>query len=249
MGRQDLDDILSKMPEDLARAEGWDREWIRVFCTGYGRLYFADSRDLSVVAELAGKSPSETYSLQLCLEQLPLWTWMEGDRIVGKNILEIGCGPGMLLKQLSFEAPMCLGLDCSPLAIHIARMTSAPNCTYALLGESDAIAPHLGTIDTMVSRFFFIHQDYENARWILSLARLLLKQGGLIGADFFLVNPRVSQGAVSKAKSRAPKGEVTSAYEFSVKEIGELAKEAGLTVADITDRQDVQRRFVFFQRP
>lgn len=174
--------------------------------------------------------------------------WIDGNALVEKKVLEIGCGPAFLGRQLGLVVASYVGIDYSKLALSIARLTSPSNCHYYHLSELDAILTHAGSIDTMVGREFFIHQNYENLIWILHLAGALLKRGGLISADFYEGNPTVPQGVIHPAKSELDPQYVSCGFQYSRDEIEEAAGETGYGVAAITDKPEYQRRFVLFQK-
>ena len=58
-----------------------------------------------------------------------------------------------------------------------------------------------GTMDLMVGRFFFIHQNYASATWVLRLASILLGKGGSVAADFWLTNPALPHGVGLSGRS------------------------------------------------
>ncbi|MFN8455567.1 MAG: class I SAM-dependent methyltransferase [Anaerolineae bacterium] len=168
--------------------------------------------------------------------------------MVGKRVLEIGCGPGFLSKQVAKIAAWYMGIDYSQLALAIARLTSPPNCGYYHLADLAAISQYAGTMDTMVGRNFFIHQNYQNLTWLLALAAILLKPGGLISADFYLGNPAVPQGIVHPARQKLDENYPSCAFEYTVPDITEAASATGFMVESITDNLELQRRFVFFRK-
>ena len=175
--------------------------------------------------------------------------WVEGQQIVGKNVLEIGCGPGLLGKQLGMVAASYLGIDYSRLALSIANLTSPANCSYYHLSELAGIFSHVGTMDIMVGRNFFIHQNYQNVIWILRLAHVLLKSQGLISADFYLRNPDIPQGVIHPARNDLDEQYPSCGFEFTKEDISQAAKETGFIVENITDNLDLQRRFTYFVKP
>jgi len=236
---------LDFIAPELLRPEEWDRQWLQDFRQWYGPLYFYHYSEIRLVADIRGRTPAEVYALQLCSDQLPLWIWVPGDELVGRNVLEIGCGPGLLGKQLGLIVRKYLGIDQSPLAVRIARGVSPPNCTYLSLEEADLIACHAGQYDVMVGRFFFIHQNEANAAWVLRLARLLLADGGRVWADFYASpDPDYRPRCVDRAADR----HVTSGYAYSREDVRRLAEATGFEVERIDDREDILRRFAALRR-
>lgn len=236
---------LDFIPPDLLRSEEWDRQWLQDFRQWYGPLYFYHHSEIRLVADVRGRTPTEVWGLQLCSDQLPLWTWVPGDELVGRNVLEIGCGPGLLGKQLGLIARRYLGIDQSPLAVRIARGVSPPNCTYLGLEEAGSIAACKGQFDVMVGRFFFIHQNEANALWVLRLARLLLAEGGRVWADFYASpDPDYRPRCTDQAAGR----HVTSGYAWSREDVHRVAEATGFVVDRIDDREDILRRFAALRR-
>lgn len=240
---------------DAILAERWDREWLHYFLESPPSVYFVSAPDLEVIADIRGKPALEVYETPLVRskrlgQQGPLNVWLDGDLLVGKHILEIGCGPGYAGKQLGLIAGSYLGLDYSPLAIHIARLTAPPACTYDCIADLDRILAYAGTRDVMATRHFFIHQNYRNAVSLLTLAAILLKPGGVIGADFFLVNPeRSPQPVTHSAKGDLDPSLPSCSFLFSREDIEDAAQETGFAIKEMTDIPRLQRRFVLFQKP
>ncbi|MBE7555396.1 MAG: class I SAM-dependent methyltransferase [Anaerolineales bacterium] len=246
--------LLDSIPLDQSLTDRWDREWLTYFLTENPRPFLVDHHHLRLIDNVRRKEAVEIYNTALVsvqgveglLSLGALGIWVKGADLVRKNVLEIGCGPGFLGKQLGMIAAAYVGIDYSKLALSIARLTSPPNCFYYHLADLSQITQHAGTMDTMVGRNFFIHQNYENLLWILQLAYMLLKPGGLMSADFYQGNPAIPQGVVHLARNKLDPRYPSCAFEFSIQEIEQAAKEAGFTVQNVTDNLDLQRRFVFF---
>jgi 2-polyprenyl-3-methyl-5-hydroxy-6-metoxy-1,4-benzoquinol methylase len=231
----------------------WDREWLAYFLTEDPRPFLLSHQALEIIDEVKGKKPAEVYHTRLVgtrdVNPFPaLCVWIDGDHIVGKHVLEIGCGPGLLGKQVGKIAASYVGVDYSRLALHIARLTSPQYCSYYHLSELDQIIIHTGTIDTIVGRFFFIHQNYRNLLWILTLASTLLKPDGVISADFYMRNPAVPQGIIYPAHHDLDERYPSCTFEYTKLEIEQAADATGFKVANIVDNVDLQRRFTLFTK-
>jgi SAM-dependent methyltransferase len=233
-------------------SQRWDKEWITYFLTEDPRVFFLPYEQISRDIHLSPMSAQEVYETHLSegnQTSLPaLDVWIEGNRLVDKRILEIGCGPGFLGKQLGLFSKAYIGIDYSKLALQIARLVSPPNCHYYHLSEQNAITEHFHTVDTMVGRNFFIHQNYTNFLWILQLAQRLLKPSGVMSADFYLPNPAVPQGVLHPAKSPLDPTYASCAFVYSIAEIEEGAERNGFVIDSTVDKPELQRRFVILRR-
>jgi 2-polyprenyl-3-methyl-5-hydroxy-6-metoxy-1,4-benzoquinol methylase len=232
----------------------WDQEWLQYFIESNPKVYFVSFKDLTLIGDVRGKTPLEVHNTDLVssakLGNLGnLRVWMDGDHLVGKNLLEIGCGAGYSGKQLGLLAASYIGIDYSQLALSIARLTSPENCVYYHMSDLEQIvANHAGTLDVMVSRDFFIHQNYANAIPILRLASLLLKPDGLITADFWLTRPYGYQPVTHPAQSELDPQYPSCSFLFSMEDIEQAARETDLVIQSITDIPDWRRRFVIFSK-
>ncbi|WP_338101466.1 class I SAM-dependent methyltransferase [Ramlibacter rhizophilus] len=238
-------------PSDVAR---WDREWMQYFATEDPSPHLIESRKLSLVcSDLARLSQAEVYGTVLTgrsdgAAMTPLRIWVKGADLVGKRVLEIGCGCGWLGKQLGLVCESYTGIDYSQFALAVARGSSPPNCRYFHISEHEDIARLQGQLDTLVGREFFIHQNFDNASWVLGLAAFLLRSGGIVSADFYLPNPAIPQGVVHRARSPLDPTYASCAFTFEPQEIAEVASRAGLVVQSITDDPHNQRRFATLQK-
>jgi len=244
------------IPVEQSMTDRWDREWLNYFLAQDedARVFYVPYDQLNVTISLAGRKAADVFTTNLCASRYdwlvePLKIWTDGDDLVNKNVLEIGCGPGYLGKQIGLVAKSYIGIDYSKLALYIAFLTSPGNCHYYHLSELDAISKHAVTMDTMVGREFFIHQNFQNTIWLLELAMLLLRPCGLVCADFYLGNPAIPQGVIHPAKSSLDPTYPSCGFQFEEQEILEVAKEVGFAVEKIIDQLDLQRRFVHFRKP
>lgn len=232
-----------------ADVDRWDREWMLYFATEDRTAHLVDSRKLSVVRDLSALSEAEVFDA--CLTgfadgstMTPLHVWARGSDLVGRKVLEIGCGCGWLGKQLGLVSQQYVGIDYSEFALAVARGNSPASCRYFHISEKEEISAFAGQLDTLVGREFFIHQNYDNARWVLGLGAFLLRPGGVVIADFYLPNPAIPQGVVHPAKSPLDPNYASCAFAFQRAEIEELARACGLQVETVTDHLQYQRRFV-----
>lgn len=242
---------LIKTPWDSregALTERWDREWLYYFLDEDIDPFLLPHQCLTLATDVRGLSARDMHKTKLTNELPPLAIYMPGDRLVSRRVFEVGCGPGLLCKQLGLIADSVVGIDHSRLALRIARYASPKNCQYYLSTETKQLEAQYGSFDAMVCRFFFIHQNYDNALQLLQLAQRLLRPGGLVGADFYMPGAVKTNGVIFPARSRLSEQHVSSAFVYSMKDIEELACVTGFAPVDKWESPADQRRFVMLAR-
>ncbi|MGF6781108.1 class I SAM-dependent methyltransferase [Paraburkholderia sp. GAS334] len=238
----------------VAQVDRWDREWMHYFSTESRYQHLVEYRDLELIDDLGGKTAKSIFNTTMMRtidgsEIVPLRIWIDGNHLVGKAVVEIGCGCGWLGKQLGAISTRYVGIDYSQFALAVARGTSPSNCQYIHVSRHDELAALEGSFDTMVGREFFIHQNFENSIVVLRMGAFFLKSGGIISADFYEPNPEIEQGVIHPAKSELDPQHASCGFRFNLDEIQELAELCGLTVVDHVDYLPHQRRFVTFEKP
>jgi len=240
---------LSEKSENISRR--WDMEWINYFRTESTQTHFSLPDDFAPPDKMLIKnmSPREVFDLKFeKYKGAPggLCIWVSGSDIVDKNIFEMGCGCGYLGKQIGLICKEYLGIDHSRLALCIARLTSPSNCNYYHTSEIDEVRKSFkGRFNTMIGRYFFIHQNYESLTEILNLAHILLKIGGRIWADFFLKTPKCT-GKIYPARTRSE--ELSCAYEFTDEEIETVCKAHNFRSISIERIEELERKFVCLEK-
>lgn len=243
--------LHQRLPVSLHESGRWDKEWIHYLNYHDPKAYVFDcSRFELEPEELAHFSELSAFEMleksmgypRMKKTLPPLKVWAKGSDVVGKRVLEIGCGVGYLGKQLGSVADVYLGIDYSPFALSLARLVSPPACTYIHLSEQDAFLPYLNTMETLVGRDFFIHQNFENARWLLQLASALLMEGGVMIADFFYNEAPFRPGVYP---CRSPLvGALSSGFVFTLEDVCELVGDIGFQVEESYTDSHLQRLFV-----
>jgi SAM-dependent methyltransferase len=249
--QEKLERLLKSIPASSSETNRWDKEWISYFNTENPRPFLLDLSNLKPsvdILTIQKSSEQEILNLNLVQELPALNIWVRGSDLVNKQVLEIGCGPGLVGKQLGSFVKHYLGIDYSELALSIAQLVSPQNCDYVHLSESNRLLEYAESRDTMISRFFFIHQNFDNALWILKLAKFLLKPNGIVSADFYQANPEIPQGLVFPAKHSLSRDYPSCGFEFTEVEIQELATESGFKIANMTKDTLMQRLFVRFEK-
>jgi SAM-dependent methyltransferase len=216
----------------------WDREWLRYFQNARNyKDFFYDMSGPNYALAIARSDMAKFSETEMLAArpffQYPLLLWARGEEIADKTVLEIGCGPGLMGRILGRLAERYWGLDFSPLAISIARLTSPESCRYATLSDAETLNSIAGTIDTAVSRHFFIHQNMESAVWLMSLQRDLLKPGGVLIADFF-GDQKNAKGSIRQAAAPTDPARPSAVYWYSDEDVHELAGRVGLDIEHAT---------------
>jgi len=232
-------------------AERWDLEWLRYFRIHENHDYFTSYRAPAYPFPITKDEVSRFDAHQSLNTRLdPEWKhtklqiFVPGSELVDKRVFELGCGVGMLGRILGHVAKGYVGCDYSPFAIYAARLLSPSNCEYVPLKDPGRLVELAGSFDTCVPRHFFIHNNFDNALWVLRLMRDLVHEQGVIHADF-LWSEELNDG-IRPAKSELHPTAASAGFVYTPADIEELADLVGLSVRSM-DRVDVPpRTFVSF---
>jgi hypothetical protein len=116
------------------------------------------------------------------------------------------------------------------------------------------LALHGGRFDTLVSRFFWIHQNFETGRRVLRIVEPLLKSGGRLYLDFFWPNPTKAAGIwrTNGARIRRPKGpldrEPSVLFQYSARDVEELFQGMPFRILYQEEHGPTQRRYVVAEK-
>ena len=174
-----------------AEVERWDREWLNYLLLQYQEQLTPHSA-YPHQPELS-ENPLETINAYMG-NHATLLVYAPGSAIRDRWVMEFGCGCGNLGKLIARYVNTYVGVDCSGLALAIARLVSPKNTIYLHANDVEELARLHGKIDTLVSRFFWIHQNLETGRRVLRIVEPLLKSGGRVYLDFFWPNPLEAVG-------------------------------------------------------
>jgi SAM-dependent methyltransferase len=231
-----------------ALTERWDREWLQYFLDEDIAPFVRHHSAMTLALDVRALSAREVHATRLTQELPPLHIFMPGARLVNGRIFEVGCGPGLVCKQLGLIAEKVVGIDHSRLALRFARYASPPTCSYYLSSDAKLLESQYGTFDCMVCRYFFIHQNYHNSLQLLGLAGRLLKRGGMVGADFYMHVEDGKPAIVFPARGHLSKIYPSCAFEYTEKEIEELAIATGFAPVEMWVTPEHKRRFVLLER-
>ena len=239
--------------------ERWDKEWIAYFRRAPN--YFddfstpnADSRRrVARVAAAVGttfdgaRGPVD--------ESNPVWSiWAIGchpAEISGRAVADLGCGAGGIGRTLGYVADSYLGIDYSPLALRVATLVSPPSCRYVLRSSRGELRRAAGSVDTAFSRSVFIHQNFDQAVELATLAAGLVKPGGVLAVDYRRPDTDEQGNHLEPPRSaRSPllRGFPSASYYFTDDEIAEVGDRAGLALDAIIEVPERSWRIARYRR-
>ena len=172
----------------------------------------------------------------------------DGSALRGRRVMELGCGCGNLGKLLGRYVVSYLGTDFSTLALQVARLVSPPNCTYVHVADRERLAPWLGTIETVVSRYFWIHQNLALARANLEFLAAFLVPGGRVYADFFTPDPRQEQFIVRKPDEPLSRRWPSAMFHYRSEDLPRLVEGLPFRIVREEVVVETQRRYVVLER-
>jgi len=168
--------------------------------------------------------------------------------IAGRTVMEMGCGCGNLGKLLARYVESYLGTDYSTLALQVARLVSPGDCTYVHVQDRAGLEPFFGTIDTVVSRYFWIHQNAQQAALNLDFLAHFLRPGGLLFADFYWPDPEQEQGIVLTPEQPLSRAYPSATFRYSPADVERLLAGRPFTVQREEVSREMQRRYVVLER-
>jgi SAM-dependent methyltransferase len=225
--------------------ERWNAEWIEYLKQEW-EVQLAPHTDYPRTPPLPG-SPLAMLGLEI-REGWPLSLYADRDALEGRRVMEMGCGCGNLGKLLGRYVESYLGTDYSTLALKVARLVSPPNCTYVHVADRAGLAPFSGTVDTVVGRYFWIHQSFQLGGWNLDFLARFLKPGGRLYADFYWPNPAVEQAVVFTPDHALSRAYPSATFRYSGDDVRRLIAGRPFRVLREEVSPEMQRRYVTFER-
>lgn len=230
----------------------WDKEWLRYFSLNKDySFYFYDMSNEDYALnyspdQISKFSKPQMYHTKL-VRNIKCHIWVTGKAVLGKSIFEIGCGPGILGRVCSRFTKDYIGLDISTFALSLARLTSPQNCQYIHYSDTEQLESLKNSVDLSVGRHFFIHHNFQESRWILSLLRYLTKKGGIISADFFSNPESLNGDRRRRCTDSINQIHPSTLYDFSDEDISNIGGEVGLELEDLDYQKDLETRFATFR--
>jgi SAM-dependent methyltransferase len=236
---------------DDAQIERWDREWANYLVTEHRHqlLPYSAYPDKPALPETC----TQLMDIRLGSGQLPLSLYCRGSDLLDRSVMEMGCGCGNLGKLLGRYARRYLGVDCSRLALGIARLVSPDNCVYVHVNEHEELRRSFGRMDTIVSRFFWIHQNRESAERLLPFLESFLRPGGRLYMDFFCPAPaRAADGFTNTwltfTADDPLSNEPSAMYSYTLEDVERLLAPSSLRIVGHEVHGASQRRYVIAQK-
>jgi len=225
--------------------ERWNAEWIEYLKREW-------ELQLTPYTDYPDKPPLPDSALGLLHLRLghgwPIALYADRDALEGRRVMEMGCGCGNLGKLLGRYVAHYLGTDYSTLALKIARLVSPPNCAYVHVADRAGLAPFFNTIDTVVGRYFWIHQNFQLAGWNLDFLALFLKPGGRLYADFYWPNPAIEQAVVFTPDHALSRTYPSATFRDMEEDVQRLIAGRSFRVLHEEISPEMQRRYVTFER-
>jgi SAM-dependent methyltransferase len=177
---------------------------------------------------------------------IPSWVYAELATIQDHKVLEVACGPGELAKRLAPLAKAWVGIDESNAALKLARLVSPENAVFVHPSQHVSLAVHHGSVDTVIGRGLFVHQNLEEAREMLGFLAPFLVTGGRLYAELFFPNPEIGRERVYPA-AHPPAGR-DALFAYSRANVDALIQKRPFLVSHDEERPDIERRYVILRK-
>ena len=158
-------------------------------------------------------------------------------RLAGKEVLDVGCGGGILAEAMAERGARVSGIDLSERALKVAQLhlyESGRSVDYRLLSAEAAAAEQPGRYDVVVCMELLEHVP-DPASTVQACAQLL-KPGGLAFFSTIARNPKAYLYAILGAEyvlKLLPRGTHDYAKFIRPSELAAMCRRAGLEVLDM----------------
>jgi len=225
--------------------ERWNREWLE---------YLRDqwSWQLAPYTHYPEKPPLPDDPMDLLTLSVGagsiLCLYCDREALEGQRVMELGCGCGNLGKMIARYADSYLGTDYSTIALQIARLVSPGNCTYCHVSERKELESFAGQIDTVISRWFWIHQNLKLGRENLWFLENFVRPGGRVYADFFWPNPEVEHFIVLPPEAPLSNKYPSAQFRYDSEDVHRLIADLPFRILRETVSVPQERRYVVLER-
>jgi SAM-dependent methyltransferase len=229
-------------PEEVER---WNAEWLAYL----GREW---QQQLTPHTAYPGSTPLPATAREMLDLRVggawPLALYCDPEALAGRRVMEMGCGCGNLGKLVARYVESYLGTDYSTLALAVARLVSPPHCAYLHVGDRAALEPRFGTIETVIGRYFWIHQNRRLAGLDLDFLARFLVPGGRIYADFYWPDPAVEQGVVLDPDRPLSHTFPSATFPYTLEDVERTLAGRPFRIEREEVSVQMQRRYVVLER-
>jgi 2-polyprenyl-6-hydroxyphenyl methylase / 3-demethylubiquinone-9 3-methyltransferase len=154
--------------------------------------------------------------------------------LAGKNVVDIGCGGGILAESMARKGATVTGIDLSDKALKVAdlhSLESGVQVRYEKIAAEDLAARETGQFDIITCMEMLEH--VPDPASIVQACATLVKPGGKVFFSTLNRNPKAYLFAVVGAEyllRMLPKGTHDYAKFITPAELSQFARNAGLTV-------------------
>jgi len=154
--------------------------------------------------------------------------------LMGKNVVDIGCGGGILAESMAKKGATVTGVDLSDKALKVAdlhSLESGVQVRYEKIAAEDLAAREAGQFDIVTCMEMLEH--VPDPASIVRACATLVKPGGKVFFSTLNRNPKAYLFAVLGAEyllRMLPKGTHDYAKFITPAELSQFARNAGLTV-------------------
>lgn len=196
----------------------------------------ADPLELQKFSELAHRWWDPTSEFRPLHEINPLrLEWINARApLAGKNVIDIGCGGGILAESMARKGAKVTGIDLSEKALKVAdlhSLESGVQVRYQLIAAEEMAAQEAGQYDVVTCMEMLEHVPDPGA--IVRAAATLVKPGGKVFFSTLNRNPKSYLFAVIGAEyllRLLPKGTHDYAKFITPAELSQYIRTAGLQV-------------------
>ncbi len=196
----------------------------------------ADPSELKKFSDLAHQWWDPTSEFKPLHEINPLrLEWINSHApLAGENVIDIGCGGGILAESMAKKGASVTGIDLSEKALQVAdlhSLESGVQVRYELIAAENIAEREAGQFDIVTCMEMLEHVPDPSA--IVAACAKLVKPGGKIFFSTINRNPKAYLHAVIGAEyilRLLPKGTHDYAKFITPAELSRYAREAGLTI-------------------